>query len=101
MRVVVTGLDITTRMRIERDGIETIRAAGPFGPALAREIDGRTGFTGGDWSVPGVATVTHDWITVFRADTDGTVDRIVDADLTAIAHEIATRIVRTSGAAAD
>lgn len=113
--MVVTGLEITTRMRIGPDGIETIRAAGPYGSALAREIDAWTGFTGEGWSVPhdpitvlsmlrpdlytterGTVTVADDGRTAFHPDPRGTVSLVVDADLDAIADEIVTRIVRAS-----
>ncbi|MCM2389742.1 nucleoside hydrolase [Streptomyces albipurpureus] len=115
LRTVVTGLEITTRMRIGPEGIETIRASGPYGTALAREIDAWTGFTGEGWSVPhdpitvlsmlrpdlytterGTVTVADDGSTRFHPDSDGTVSLVVDADLETIADEIVTRIVRAS-----
>ncbi|MGW1681256.1 nucleoside hydrolase [Saccharopolyspora sp. NPDC002376] len=115
IRTVVTGLEITTRVRIERDGIDAIRAAGPFGAAIAREIDAWTGFTGEGWSVPhdpitvlsalrpdlyttepGTITVADDGRTTFHPDPDGPVHLVVDADLTTIADEIVTRIIRAS-----
>ncbi|WP_419996374.1 nucleoside hydrolase [Streptomyces boninensis] len=115
IRTVVTGLDITTRLRIERTGIEAIRAAGAYGAALAREIDAWTGFTGEPWSVPhdpitalsllrpdlytterGTVEVTHDGLTVFTADPGGHVDLVVDADVATIAEEIVARIVRAA-----
>ncbi|WP_326693453.1 nucleoside hydrolase [Streptomyces sp. NBC_01766] len=116
IRTVVTGLEITTRLRIESAGIETIRGAGAYGEALAREIDGWTGFTGEPWSVPhdpitalsllrpdlytterGTVEITDDGLTVFTADPNGNVDLEVDADVEAIAEEIVARIVRASG----
>ncbi|MFB9570806.1 nucleoside hydrolase [Streptomyces yanii] len=116
VRIVVTGLDITTRLRIERDGVETIRAAGPYGEALAREIDGWTGFTGESWSVPhdpitalsllrpdlytterGTVEVTDEGLTLFTSDPEGNVDLVVDADVQAIAEQIVARIVRAQG----
>lgn len=115
IRTVVTGLDITTRLRIERPGIEAIREAGAYGAALAREIDAWTGFTGEPWSVPhdpitalsllrpdlyttrrGTVEVTDEGLTVFTADPDGNVDLVVDADMEAVAKEIVARIVRAS-----
>ncbi|KUN17632.1 hypothetical protein AQJ11_37875 [Streptomyces corchorusii] len=112
---VVTGLEITTKVRIGRDGIEAIRAAGPYGKALAREIDAWTGFTGESWSVPhdpitalsmlrpelyetrnGTVTVDDDGRTTFHPDPSGPVRLVVDADLTTVADEIVSRIVRAS-----
>ncbi|MGW2182604.1 nucleoside hydrolase [Streptomyces sp. NPDC001732] len=110
---VITGLEITRRVRIGRDGIERIRAAGPYGAALAREIDAWTGFTGEGWSVPhdpitalsmlcpelyetenGTVTVDDEGRTVFHRDPEGPVRLVVDADLGAVAEEIVTRIER-------
>ncbi|MFE2040577.1 nucleoside hydrolase [Streptomyces sp. NPDC059477] len=115
VRTVVTGLDITRRLRIGPDGIEAIRAAGGFGAALAREIDGWTGFTGEGWSVPhdpitvlsllrpdlyetrrGSVEVTDDGVTHFHPDPHGPVDLVTDADFDAVAEEIVGRIVRAA-----
>ncbi|MFI6523362.1 nucleoside hydrolase [Streptomyces uncialis] len=112
---VVTGLEITTRVRIGAEGIETIRASGPYGTALAREIDAWTGFTGEGWSVPhdpitvlsmlrpdlytterGTVTVADDGVTSFHPDPDGTVSLVTDADLVTVADEIVSRIVHAS-----
>ncbi|MGW6404617.1 nucleoside hydrolase [Streptomyces sp. NPDC055134] len=110
---VVTGLEITRRVRIGRDGIERIRAAGPYGRALAREIDAWTGFTGEGWSVPndpitalsmlrpelyeterGEITVDDAGRTTFHRQAEGAVRLVVDADLDAVAEEIVSRIER-------
>lgn len=110
---VVTGLEITQRVRIGRDGIERIRAAGPYGEALAREIDAWTGFTGEGCSVPhdpitalsmlrpelytterGTVTVDDEGRTAFHADPEGAVRLVTDADLDAVAEEIVSRIER-------
>ncbi|WP_309032607.1 hypothetical protein, partial [Streptomyces alfalfae] len=72
---------------MESDGIEAIRAAGPYGAALAREIDAWIEFKGRTWTTPhdpitdlsmlrpdlytferGRVTVENDGLTVFRAD---------------------------------
>ncbi|MFF4762919.1 nucleoside hydrolase [Streptomyces sp. NPDC001292] len=110
---VITGLEITRRVRIGRDGIERIRAAGTYGAALAREIDAWTGFTGEGWSVPhdpitalsmlcpelyetanGTVTVDDEGRTAFHRDSDGPVRLVMDADLDAVAEEIVSRIER-------
>ncbi|MFD5296647.1 nucleoside hydrolase [Streptomyces mutabilis] len=112
---VITGLEITTRVRIGRDGIEAIRAAGGYGEALAREIDAWTGFTGEGWSVPhdpitalsmlrpdlyetrnGTVTVDDEGHTWFHPDPSGPARLVVDADLEQVADEIVGRIVRAS-----
>ncbi|MGX1516329.1 nucleoside hydrolase [Streptomyces collinus] len=110
---VITGIETTRRVRIGRDGIERIRAAGPYGVALAREIDAWTGFTGEGWSVPhdpitvlsmlrpdlyqtepGTVSVDDEGVTTFHRDPSGHVRLVVDADLDQVAEEIVTRIER-------
>ncbi|MFL9652215.1 nucleoside hydrolase [Streptomyces sp. PB17] len=110
---VITGIETTRRVRIGRDGIERIRAAGPYGVALAREIDAWTGFTGEGWSVPhdpitalsmlrpdlyrtepGTVTVDDDGVTAFHRDPSGHVRLVVDAELDQVAEEIVARIER-------
>ncbi|MEV8565186.1 hypothetical protein AB0436_06295 [Streptomyces sp. NPDC051322] len=100
-----------------REAIETIRSAGPYGAALAREIDVWIDFKGREWTVPhdpitimsmlrpdlfetehGTVTVADDGLTVFSPDPTGPVRRVVDADLPAIATEIVKRIARASRA---
>ncbi len=92
MPMVVSGLETTTRFRVESDGIEAIRAAGPYGTALAREIDTWIEFKGRTWTTPhdpitalsmlrpdlytferGHVTVEDDGLTVFHADPAGPV----------------------------
>ncbi|GAA5207753.1 nucleoside hydrolase [Streptomyces thinghirensis] len=119
MPIVVSGLETTTRFRVESDGIEAIRAAGPYGTALAREIDTWIEFKGRTWTTPhdpitalsmlrpdlytferGHVTVEDDGLTVFHADPAGPVRLVTDADLPAVAEEIVARIVRAGAGAA-
>ncbi|MFE6591805.1 nucleoside hydrolase [Streptomyces sp. NPDC057781] len=116
--MVVSGLETTTRFRVESDGIEAIRAAGPYGTALAREIDTWIDFKGRTWTTPhdpitalsmlrpdlytferGHVTVEDDGLTVFHADPAGPVRLVTDADLPAVAEEIVARIVRAGAGA--
>ena len=49
---VVTGLEITTQVRIGEDQVAQIAAAGPLGAALARDIDQFWSFADKRWNVP-------------------------------------------------
>ncbi|WND39716.1 nucleoside hydrolase [Streptomyces sp. BB1-1-1] len=116
--MVVSGLETTTRFRVESDGIEAIRAAGPYGTALAREIDTWIEFKSRTWTTPhdpitalsmlrpdlytferGHVTVEDDGLTVFHADPAGPVRLVTDADLPAVAEQIVARIVRAGAGA--
>lgn len=58
MEILVAGLDVTRKLRIDAEGLAKIRSAGPLGAALSADIDQWWAFWSETWNVP------HDPVTV-------------------------------------
>lgn len=112
--IVITGVDVTRRVRVERRQLDRIGAAGHLGAALAADIDQWWRFWNETWNVPhdpvavlallrpelvtlskpGFVRVSDEGVTTHEIAEGGNVRVVADLDARRIAEEIVTRIAR-------
>lgn len=109
--IIIGGLDLTTRIALDRAHVQQISDAGPLGAALKEEIDQWWRFHGHEWNNPhdpilaawllaphlfrseqGILKVDEDGRSWFTPQQGGTVTRLVDLDTDAVGELIVTRI---------